>query len=63
MSSDMEEESNDITEVYIATHSHNLLSPEFMRHFEEEAPHYTTTTKKLIEDFMNVSYMFILKLG
>lgn len=61
MSSDMEEESADEAEVYVSTHSENLLSPEFLVHFEGEVPQYNELTKTLIEEFASVS--FFLKLS
>ncbi|XP_037871161.1 E3 ubiquitin-protein ligase UBR1 isoform X2 [Bombyx mori] len=54
MSSDMEEESADEAEVYVSTHSENLLSPEFLVHFEGEVPQYNELTKTLIEEFASV---------
>ncbi|XP_037303445.1 E3 ubiquitin-protein ligase UBR1 isoform X2 [Manduca sexta] len=54
MSSDMEEESADETEVYVSTHSENLLSPEFLAHFEGEIPNYNVNTKLLIQEFADV---------
>lgn len=55
MSSDMEEESADESEVYVSTHSENLLTPDFLAHFEGEIPSFNDTTKSLIEDFALVS--------
>ncbi|XP_075982328.1 ubr1 ubiquitin ligase isoform X2 [Anticarsia gemmatalis] len=54
MSSDMEEESADESEVYVSTHAENLLSGEFLAHFEGEIPPYNDMIKTLIEDFGNV---------
>lgn len=60
MSSDMEEESADESEVYVSTHAENLLSGEFLAHFEGEIPTYHEMTKTLIEDFANVSILWKL---
>lgn len=57
MSSDMEDESADECEVYVSTHSENLLTSDFLAHFEGEIPNYNDTTKSLIEDFASVSFM------
>nr|XP_049697371.1 E3 ubiquitin-protein ligase UBR1 isoform X3 [Helicoverpa armigera] len=54
MSSDMEDETADETEVYVSTHSENLLKPEFLVHFEGDIPPYNDMTKALIEDFANI---------
>ncbi|CAB3225335.1 unnamed protein product [Arctia plantaginis] len=55
MSSDMEDgESADESEVYVSTHAENLLSGEFLAHFEGEIPAYHEMTKTLIEDFANI---------
>lgn len=52
MSSDMEEaDSADESEVYVSTHAENLLSGEFLAHFEGETPPYNAMTKLMIEDF------------
>lgn len=55
MSSDMEEEAADESQVYVSTQAENLLSAEFMAHFNGEIPPYNEMTKTLIEDFANVS--------
>ncbi|XP_026318050.1 E3 ubiquitin-protein ligase UBR1 [Hyposmocoma kahamanoa] len=54
MSSDMEDESADECEVYVSTHSENLLTPDFLAHFEGEIPSFNDTTKSLIEDFASI---------
>ncbi|XP_045778692.1 E3 ubiquitin-protein ligase UBR1 isoform X1 [Maniola jurtina] len=51
MSSDMEDESADETEDYVSTHAENLLSAEFLAHFDNALPQYNDTMKTLIEDF------------
>lgn len=59
MSSDMEDgDSADESEVYVSTHSENLLPSEFLVHFEGEVQSYNDTTKSLIEDFASVSTLF-----
>lgn len=55
MSSDMEEEPADECEVYVSTHSENLMTQDFLVHFEGELPLFNDTTKSLIEDFASVS--------
>lgn len=60
MSSDMEDESADESEVYVSTHSENLLTPDFLAHFEGEIPSYNDTTKSLIEDFASVSFSYFI---
>nr|XP_026492514.1 E3 ubiquitin-protein ligase UBR1 isoform X1 [Vanessa tameamea] len=51
VSSDMEDESADETEVYVSTHAENLLPAEFLTHFDCDLPEYNETTKMLVEDF------------
>lgn len=60
MSSDMEDESADECEVYVSTHSENLLTPDFLAHFEGEIPSFNDTTKSLIEDFASVSSRYFM---
>ncbi|KAM3966089.1 LOW QUALITY PROTEIN: ubr1 ubiquitin ligase [Aphomia sociella] len=55
MSSDMEDgDSADESEVYVSTHSENLLPPEFLTHFNDEIPVYNDIMKSLIEHFVNL---------
>ncbi|XP_049878281.1 E3 ubiquitin-protein ligase UBR1 isoform X3 [Pectinophora gossypiella] len=54
MSSDMEDESADESEVYVLTHSETLLPHEFLIHFEGEIPTYNDVTKSLIEEFATI---------
>ncbi|XP_060806415.1 E3 ubiquitin-protein ligase UBR1 [Amyelois transitella] len=51
MSSDMEEETAEECEVYVSTHSENLLPQEFLVHFQGDIPVYNDMTKSLIENF------------
>ncbi|XP_053616126.1 E3 ubiquitin-protein ligase UBR1 isoform X2 [Plodia interpunctella] len=52
MSSDMEEEEPvEECEVYVSTHSENLLPQEFLVHFQGDIPKYNDMTKSLIENF------------
>ena len=61
MSSDMEDgDEADETEVYVSTHAENLLKPDFLVHFDGDIPPYNDMTKALIEDFANVSIIFLL---
>lgn len=63
MSSDMEDDSADECEVYVSTHSENLLTQDFLAHFEGDIPSYNDTTKSLIEDFASVSFSYFIHLG
>ncbi|XP_028170096.1 E3 ubiquitin-protein ligase UBR1 [Ostrinia furnacalis] len=54
MSSDMEEEASDESEVYVSTHAENLLAPAFRALFEDEVPVYHDQTKSLIESFCSI---------
>ncbi|KAJ2945313.1 hypothetical protein O0L34_g9400 [Tuta absoluta] len=54
VSSDMEEDDTDECEVYVSTHSENLLPRDFLVHFEGEIPTYNEQTHTLIEEFASV---------